>query len=1014
MGRICGKVFGAPIFTIDNREVLFPYGKVKALFCYMVVNKIATRDELAALLWEDEEEGIAKKNLRNAIYKIKQCFDMEILVSPKKSMVSLNDNIEIELDLHIFEKDSEESIEAYTGEFLQGFYIKNAEIFESWTIKTRQRLKDEYIRKLYRFIENAEASGSKHNVEKYCKIIIDIDEFDEKAYRILMNYYRKNKNYSKAIDLYNKLSKLLDNELGITPDFETKKTFNDIIDSVNKKENDFNNIKEFFYGRVKEIKELRDNYNNFLQGLDSRSIVLMGEAGIGKTRLKDEFIKSIDTKDIYLIEANCYQVEKEYFLKPWYSIFNSLSNVIENNKIEVSFLWENVMTRVFPEFTTNNIGDNIKLLENANSLKYEVISDVILEVLKKVSKYKKILFLFEDIQWMDKASLCLLNSSIIHGDKDFIFLATCRNEYDEVLDNFLTELGNYNKIKKIEIKRFNYEETQDFIEISLPQYNMPYKMIKKIYEETEGNTFFLVEYLNNIKSNGDSNIMSTRVQDILKSRFLYISEEGKKLLNIVSLFFDEAPMNILIELTGKDEIELMDTIEELENKFILKEVYVNDEICFRFTHQKLREYVYMQQSYGRKKILHNKIGKILEESLSNNKRDISLYHKLIYHYSLSNNKVCELKYIIKNLDAYLSFTHELFPVLTSSDEQFKSFSYYDNNEIPNLLKNIEDLLRIVKEKEEASQEIIRLEILFLHMKGRFLIRQGQYEEGILFIEKMINYAESINDSDYALKGYRQMIYYCIQTNNADLMIKYISLALDLAEKCGYKKEIGILLRLKGRYKIMRGKYEEGEELLNKSIEIFSSTKEVYEKYSLNIAAAYNYIGDIRKNKMKFLEALKYYDKAIKICEEKSALNSLSIFNINAGQAAFYLENYLKAERYFNNAFEVYNKVDSIWGLAIAEAFMALLQIEHNNYDIALNYLKNAECHAKQLKNPHEIGIVYIAKAEIKVNMKNNEELNKVFIEYLDQNEKEYCEKGIEFLKIAGEGYEVDKLYGLMQ
>ncbi|WP_431111732.1 hypothetical protein, partial [Winogradskyella poriferorum] len=77
-----------------------------------------------------------------------------------------------------------------------------------------------------------------------------------------------------------------------------------------------------------------------------------------------------------------------------------------------------------------------------------------------------------------------------------------------------------------------------------------------------------------------------------------------------------------------------------------------------------------------------------------------------------------------------------------------------------------------------------------------------------------------------------------------------------------------------------------EKILNESIAIFNVTEQVANKYSLNIAAAYNYIGEIRRFNKKFPEAMEYYDKAIKICEDKNALSSLVVFNINAGQAAF--------------------------------------------------------------------------------------------------------------------------------
>lgn len=65
------------------------------------------------------------------------------------------------------------------------------------------------------------------------------------------------------------------------------------------------------------------------------------------------------------------------------------------------------------------------------------------------------------------------------------------------------------------------------------------------------------------------------------------------------------------------------------------------------------------------------------------------------------------------------------------------------------------------------------------MKGRYLIREGSYEEGTKYISEMISKSIEINDDDYALEAYKQMIYYCIQISEADKMQEYIQLALDV-------------------------------------------------------------------------------------------------------------------------------------------------------------------------------------------------------------------------------------------
>ena len=73
MDKIYAKLFGVPQILKNGEEVFFPYAKINALIYYIVINKVVSRDEMAGLLWPDENERIAKKNLRNALYQAKKC-----------------------------------------------------------------------------------------------------------------------------------------------------------------------------------------------------------------------------------------------------------------------------------------------------------------------------------------------------------------------------------------------------------------------------------------------------------------------------------------------------------------------------------------------------------------------------------------------------------------------------------------------------------------------------------------------------------------------------------------------------------------------------------------------------------------------------------------------------------------------------------------------------------------------------------------------------------------------------
>lgn len=1017
MNEINVRLLGTPKVVMGGDNILFPFKKAEGLFYYLLIKREATREELVNLLWPDLEEEKARKNLRNALYKLKKAFNLDILISPKKSIVMINSEILISIDIdNLIGSNKEESYKStqllnlYSGEFLQGFSLKDAEYFEEWLSETREHFKEIYIKKLYEALIDLEKSNNSEIKEAYLKKIIILEPYDEIAYRMLINHYIKGGLFNRAIDTFNRLKEVLDKELGISPDGETMALFERIVKlkKINGSREDTST--EFFYGRERELSRLINNYNEYKSDKAYKSIIIMGEAGVGKTRLKQRLLEELDEKT-YVFETNCYQAEEKFILKPWNSIFSKLWGVIEKEKLQLPQIWENAISYLFPAVFNNGTVVNINPLEGLDTIKFQMVEEAIAGVLRVISEKQRIVLIFEDIQWMDSMSLSLLSSLLLHRESgSILFLGTCRNEDNKKIEGFISTMVKYNRIDKISLDRFTKEEVREFICEILPEANNEEELMNKIYEETEGNAFFLIETLNSIKENGSMNIMTSKMQDILKSRFLDISDEGKKLLRTVSMFFDEAPLDIIKELSSKDELEIIDLTDELEKKFLLREIGNDDKVSFKFTHQKLREFIYMQLSPGKRKILHNKIGAILEKSLKNEKSDMLTYSRLIYHFKSAGNKKLALKYSIKNADMYMDFSHELFPVLNRTGDSGEKYLYINQRQVQEYLDDIEHLIKeIESERNIESKATTLYKIAFYHMQGRYYIREGEYTKGREYIQNMIENSIRIGEYNYAIKGYRQMIYCGIQTHDVKLMDKYLELAIPLSKSTNDKKELGILLRLKGLSKIMSGEYQEAEALLVNSIETFDVISKDDDRYILNIAAAYNYMGEIRRYKMQFLEALSYYDRAISITEQKKVLTGLTVFNTNAGQTAFEMGNCIGAKKYFSRALGIFDSMDTMWGRSTAEGYMALLDIKEGKYNEALSRLKKADYYSSKIKSPKELGVLYRIKAEIKSMCMNRKELNDIFDGYLTKNLKFYCEEGIEILSSINHSYELEVL-----
>lgn len=146
-----------PKVLVNKQEMMFPYKKVEALLYYMAVEKSATRDQIATLLWEDCDESSARKNLRHALYTIRKVFGEELITSPTRQNLELNQELEIESDYDRFLEENEKNgTEVYKSDFLQNFYLKNAGAFEDWMNFKRGKLKEIYLNRLYEKMQNVE------------------------------------------------------------------------------------------------------------------------------------------------------------------------------------------------------------------------------------------------------------------------------------------------------------------------------------------------------------------------------------------------------------------------------------------------------------------------------------------------------------------------------------------------------------------------------------------------------------------------------------------------------------------------------------------------------------------------------------------------------------------------------------------------------------------------------------------------------------------------------------------
>ena len=185
-----------PGIALDGAPLSLPFKRADALLYYMLVRRSATRQELIALLWESCDEATGLKNLRNTLYTLKKSLGGDVLISPQKSLVTLNPDWEIDCDYDRFTRGGD--LSAYQGPLLQGFAVKHAFAFDEWMCRTRERLHEQYLARVAERARGAQEAGESDEAIHWSKVYLQEDPYDEARAAFLMEERCRRDRYAQA------------------------------------------------------------------------------------------------------------------------------------------------------------------------------------------------------------------------------------------------------------------------------------------------------------------------------------------------------------------------------------------------------------------------------------------------------------------------------------------------------------------------------------------------------------------------------------------------------------------------------------------------------------------------------------------------------------------------------------------------------------------------------------------------------------------------------------------------
>jgi predicted ATPase/DNA-binding SARP family transcriptional activator len=285
-------LLGPPRVEVESRPVEIKRRKALALLVYLVVTgRLHLRPALAGLLWGDMPETVAMTNLRKALANLRKLVGLHLDIT--RQAVAFNRDNAYWLDVEQFEanagdvsneraiKKLHEAVDLYQGDYLDGFYVRNAPNFEAWVLTQRTRLRALAVEGLHTLAHYHTERGEAERALaiNYTTRLLALEPWREEAHRQMMLLLALGGQRSAALTQYQTCRRVLDEELGVEPSEETIELYEHIRDG--KSAHNLPVQLTPILGRETELAEL----TKLLTDPEIHLVTIIGPGGIGKTRL---------------------------------------------------------------------------------------------------------------------------------------------------------------------------------------------------------------------------------------------------------------------------------------------------------------------------------------------------------------------------------------------------------------------------------------------------------------------------------------------------------------------------------------------------------------------------------------------------------------------------------------------------------------------------------------------------------------------------------------------------------
>ncbi|CAM5727407.1 hypothetical protein SALBM311S_01188 [Streptomyces alboniger] len=364
-------------------------------------------------------------------------------------------------------------------------------------------------------------------------------------------------------------------------------------------------VSPVFVGRTDELGTLNDALARAAAG-EPQALLLGGEAGVGKTRLVEEFATAACRRGAVVALGGCVEIGADGLpFAPFSTALRALRRELPDELAAAAAGQEEELARLLPELGETGPGRHD---EEGMARLFELTA----RLLERVAADRTVVVVLEDLHWADASTrhlLAYLFRTLRTGR--LVVLATYRA--DDIhrrhpLRPLLAELDRLRTVRRIELGRFNRAEVARQIAGILASEPDPVQ-VDDIFERSDGNAFF-VEELAVAAHEGSCTGLTDSLRDLLLVRVEGLPESAQRIARIVAEGGSTVEYRLLAAVARLAEDDLIEALRAAVGANILLAAPGGD--GYRFRHSLVREAVSDDLLPGERSRLNRRYAEALE------------------------------------------------------------------------------------------------------------------------------------------------------------------------------------------------------------------------------------------------------------------------------------------------------------------------------------------------------------------------------------------------------------------